>query len=361
MGKFIIVGLTPQGLSIVRMLARAGHEVTAFTNTKNAVGYYSRYGKKLLFSTVQELKAGVCSIVAGSNEKVRCVVTSGELLTLLIDEFPEIYELCDVESGPLKLLRVLSKKNKMYAFAQMRELTCAKWRVLSDYQHGDLAFPVIMKRNVEVPLFFKVKILQSKQELDSFITQITPLDRKFILLQEYMSSASQLEISYQAYFRNGEACAEFVAKQIRRLQKGLTSYLEEVVDKPLHLLAARLSRKLLSGTGYSGFAEVEYIFNADAGALQFIEINTRPCGLHSALRQKYPNLSVVYDVSAAECAEHLQASSKPIKWINLARDLKVRYEKKDFTGLGILFKSGYDILDWRDLKPFIMQFVNRCR
>lgn len=361
MGKFIIIGLTPQGLSIMRMLVRAGHEVTAFTNTKKAVGYYSRYGEKRLFSTVRELKESVISIAARSDAKIRCIVTSGELLTFLIDEFPEIYDLCHVESGPLQLLRVLSKKDQMYGFAQLRELKCAKWRVLSDYRHGDLAFPVIMKRNVEVPLFFKVKIIQSKEELNSFVKNIKPVDRKWILVQEYISFANQFEISYQAYFRNGEACGEFVAKQVRRLEKGLTSYLEEVVDEPLHLLAASSSRKLLSGTGYSGFAEVEYIFNVDAGALLFIEINTRTCGLHSALRQKYPNLAVVYDESGSDCVDHLQASRNPVKWISVARDFKVRYEKKDLAGLGQFLKSGYDILDLHDLKPFIMQFVNRRR
>ena len=52
----IIIGLTPQGLSVLRVLSRAGVDVVAFYMNKKNVGVHSKYGTKILFNDIHDLK-----------------------------------------------------------------------------------------------------------------------------------------------------------------------------------------------------------------------------------------------------------------------------------------------------------------
>jgi len=51
----LVIGLTPQGLSVLRTLSRAGYKVFAFYNNKKQVGRYSKYGTKIFYQSISEL------------------------------------------------------------------------------------------------------------------------------------------------------------------------------------------------------------------------------------------------------------------------------------------------------------------
>lgn len=355
MSKIVIIGLTPQGLAMLRMLSRAGYDVIAFTKTKKAVGYYSKYGIKKIFDSTFDLKQQIEQIVKNSDAKVRCIITSGELLAMIIEEFPELYELCDVESGPLELIRTLSYKDRMYTFAQSRGLKCAKFKILSEYTSGDLHFPVILKRNFEIPLFFKVKKISNEEELILFTALISEEDKKYILIQEYIDSRKILNLSYQSYVRNGRFLLNFSCVQERRLSSGITSSLTELNDEKLLSRLNNVGKIFFRDTNYMGFSEIEFIYSKEDDQLYFIEVNTRTCGLQSVLNHKFENISDIYSNSTQQLK--LIEGRKNLTWINITRDIKARIQTKDWNNLSQFFTAKKDIFDWKDIRPFIMQFL----
>ena len=356
MNTFLIIGLHPQGLSMLRILSRAGHHVIAFAISKKAVGNYSKYGDKRIFSTIEDLKRQISDITKSSNEKINCIITDGELLGLIISDYPELYEICNVQSGPLPVIKMLSHKNQMYEFASSCGLDHAKYTLLSEYKPGALKFPVILKRNFEISLFFKVMKIDSEKELSVFIRKINQDDYKHIIVQEYISVAEYIFITFQAYLYKGKRKGYFIGTQERRLSVGLTCFLREINNKELRDIIIMQSSSLLSETQYTGFIEIEYLYNPERNKLVFMEVNTRPCGTHSVLNHKFINLSALYNniKNPPELIENPQL----ISWINIARDIKGRFQNREFKNLSQFFTSKYDILDWHDLKPFIFQFLN---
>ncbi len=355
MKPFILIGLTPQGLSMLRLLARAGFRVIAFTNTKKAVGYGSKYGEKYLFGSVEELKDHIAGIVSNYDDKLNCIITSGELLTLVLASFPGLYEICEVQSGPYPLIKVLSNKKMMYDFAQTKGLKCAKHTLLIDYEKGELKFPVILKRNVEVPLFFKTKKVDTEESLTSFIARIDKNNYQHILVQEFITIKNFKDISLQAYLFRGDIKATFLCYQERRLKIGITSFLKEIDDEKISLMITQKCRAFFEETQYTGFCEFEFMYDLNTEELYFIEINTRTCGLHSAFAHKFSDLHELY-----QNIDHppvLKGKPGTISWINIARDIKARVQNKDVENLSQFFTSKYDILDFRDLRPFFYQFV----
>ncbi|MFW5804644.1 MAG: hypothetical protein ACOCWG_05390 [bacterium] len=354
MQKIIIIGLTPQGLAMLRMLTRAGHEVIAFTNTKKTVGYYSRYGTKKIFSDIPDLKKQIHQITDKHSQKIKTIITSGELLALIIEEYPELYDLCDVESGPFELIKMLSHKDKMYDFAQSRGLNCARYKLLSEYKPGDLQFPVILKRNYEIPLFFKVKKIENEAEFLNFTSLIDIENRKHIIIQEYIDKEKILNLSIQAYLKNGKCLFSFICNQKRRLNSGITSFLEELDDTHVVRQLEKISGSFFNNTKYTGFAELEFIYTIKNEHFFFIEINTRTCGLQSTLNQKFKNMPELFADSCKQL--NIVDTKKNITWVNFARDIKARIQNRDFKNLNQFFTAKKDIFDWHDLKPFIMQF-----
>lgn len=354
MSTFILIGLHPQGLSMLRILSRAGHNVIAFANSKKSIGYYSKFGDKRIFSTIEELKEKISLLAESSDEKINCIITDGELLGSILSDYPELYEICIVQSGPLSLVKMLSHKNLMYEYASERGLNCAKYSLLSDYKAGDLQFPVILKRNYEIPLFFKVMKIDSEQDLSVFIKKILKANYKSIMVQEFINDNSLINISFQGYFIKGVCKCSFICSQERRLVSGITSYLKEINDPAIKNFIIEKVNIFFKDSAYTGFNELEFLYSAKNNELHFIEINTRTCGLHSVLNHKFQNLSALYD--NIDNPRDLIENPQILSWINIARDIKARFQTKDFIGLTQFFTSKYDVLDWGDLKPFIFQF-----
>lgn len=355
MSRFIIIGLTPQGLALLRLLSRASHQVVAFSNSKNAVGFYSKYGEKILFSDAEDLKRKISAIVGKSDKPVKCIIASGELLALVLEEYPELYDICEVESGPYNLVKMLSYKNLMYDFAKGRGLITAKFCLLSEFDQECLNFPVILKRNYEINMPFKIKVIENEQDLVLFKEAIPAPLTKHILAQELIKLNPVLNLSCQVYLKSGEVQLDLCCIQERRISSGITSFLVEVDDENIRYILLDSAINLFSGTMYTGFAELEFLYSAADETLYFIEVNTRPCGLQSSLHHKFDGIESVFN----ERSPYSKIVRKPEKlfWINIARDIKSRIENRYFGKLWQFFFSKKDIFDWRDPVPFFMQFL----
>ncbi len=357
MKKYIVLGLTPQGLAILRELGRAGVKVIAFCQSTKNVGYHSRYGKKIVFHEIDELKEHISNIVEKCEEKPVCYITSGEILALVLREYKELYEICEVSSRPYSVIEMLAHKDKMYEYALAHGMVTAQYATLDDPAHKKLTFPLFLKRNYEIPLFFKAVKINSAQELQSYVQQIPCECLQDVIAQEFIDIPNNrlLNLSCQGYYVEGICCGLYLSNQKRRLKKGITSYIEEFDNSDIGLRVMELCKKFMFGLKYCGFAEFEFMYDIEKQNLYFIEVNTRTCGLQSSLHYKFSNVSEV--LVHPDQAIKLKAKVEKLRWMNIVRDIRARIQSRDFTNLTDIFRSQFDILAWDDLKPFIFQFL----
>lgn len=353
-----VLGLTPQGLSVIRTLARAGHRVLAFGTSKRQVGYHSRYGEKYIFYSVEELKQMVNMHLKTLSEKPLCYITSGEILALVLENYPELYDICEVISSPYHIVRRLAHKDQMYQIAEQKGFVVAPYRTLDKLQSPEeLKYPVFLKRNYEIPLFFKAERIDSAAILTSYMQRIPKGDYKHILVQDYITIDKKdlVEISAQGFYSCGILKGILVGHQKRKLKIGLTSCLVELNDVVLVDNITRLCKSFMKDLVYTGFAEFEFMYDQKDAVLYFVEVNTRTCGSHSALTYKYLDISQAI-LSPYDCVD-LVTRNRRVIWISLLRDIRVRLEQKNFSGLLDIFKSSYDIFSWDDPMPFFRQII----
>ena len=358
MKPIIVIGLTPQGLSVLRVLSQAGKQVFALYHDKKNIGVKSKYGTKIQFSDSKELKQKIKEIASRYQEKLLCYITSGEMLAMILREYKDLYEICDVIAGPFETIEKLAHKDIMYQIAIEKGFKVAKHFTLDKYREGDLAYPIFMKRNYEIPLFFKAAKIEDKKEFVAYMSKIKEEDKKDILVQEFINIPRKqlMEITAQAFFSKGEMKGVFIADQKRRLNKGLTSYIEEITDKNIVSLISKQAHDFMLDLKYTGFAEFEFMYNKESKELYFVEVNTRTCGLQSSLAHKWSNITEV--MTSPHNAPVLMArSNKPLRWMNITRDIRVRIQKRNLSNIFDVFRSKYDILTVKDIKPFISQFL----
>lgn len=355
--QYIILGLTPQGLAILRELGRAGVNVTAFCTSKHNIGFHSRYGKKLCYQNIAELKMLIREIVANAPEKPICYVTSGETLAAVLREYKELWDECEVFSGPYATVEMLAHKDRMYEYATEQGFKVARYATLDKTEVADLCYPIFLKRNYEIPMFFKAIKIDSQEVFNNYFSKITETERPHILAQEFIDIPKEhlLEISSQGFFCNGDSKGFLITNQKRRLKKGITSYIEELNASELKERILYLCKTFMQNLDYTGFAEFEFMFNTRTKELFFIEVNTRTCGLQSSMGHKFSNIKDV--LLNPHNAPELIEKTKHLHWMNIQRDIRARFEKKDFSNLSDIFKSKFDILDIKDLKPFFCQFL----
>lgn len=355
--KFIVLGLHSQGLAILKELGKAGADVTACCKSKKEIGYHSKYGKRILYNTIEELKSGIASLLKASEEKPVCYITSGETLAMVLSNYKELYDICEVSSGPLPVIEMLAHKDKMYAYAAQRQMPIANYVTLDKYEDGQLTFPAFLKRNYEIPLFFKAVKINNKEELDSYISRIPPEHLCDVILQEFISIPQDelLYLSCQGFYVEGECCGVYLGRQKRRLKKGITSYMEEVTDSQIVEMVTTQSNAFMRDLRYNGFAEFEFMLNSSTEELYFIEVNTRVCGTQSGFHFKFSNLHELL-INPREKRVLLPRTPR-LRWMNIVRDIRARVESRDFRNLTDFFHSNYDIFDIHDIKPFIFQFL----
>lgn len=353
----IIIGLTPQGLSVLRVLSRAGTDVVAFYISKKNVGVHSKYGTKILFNDIPDLKNKIHELVRKLEYKPLCYITSGELLALILREYKELYEECEVISGPFEVVELLAHKDKMYEIARKKGFEVSSYKTLDKYVEGDFNYPLFIKRNYEIPLFFKAACVKDKDEMQSYLEKIHDFQKKDIIVQNYIDipKEDKLEISAQVFYDNGSLKGCLISEQYRRLKKGLTSMIIELDEGSVKNKIKQMCMDFMSDLQYTGMAEFEFILNKKNNELFFVEVNTRTCGLQSSFAHKFYNLAEI--LIDPHNGTILQSTIPKIKWMNITRDIRARLQKKDFRKLYEVFLCKYDILDFKDPMPYIRQLL----
>ena len=308
-----------------------------------------------MFDDINDLRQKIKDNLLHLDYKPLCYITSGELLAMVLRDFKELYDWCDVISSPFETIELLAHKDEMYNIAINKGFCVAPFCTLDKLDSFQLNFPIFVKRNYEIPLFFKAEKVNSQEEFDLLLSKIEDYQKKDILVQQFIDipRESLKEISVQMFFSNSISKGFLITSQNRRLKKGITSFICEDIESDISGLLLNLCSSFMLDLNYTGFSEFEFMYDKKNNKFYFVEVNTRTCGLQSSLNHKFSNLAdaLLNPFDAPE----LEVKEEKLYWMNIIRDIRVRLQKRDFTRLGDIFRSKYDIFDIRDIKPFFRQ------
>ena len=367
----IVVGASPQGLFLVRLLARAGFKVINIVS-RESFSWYSRYGKKILVSNKNEFYLALREQFDKYGE-IPCYLTSGPEIFCLIHEYPDIFDLFEMHPRPIEAVKLFSSKLETYEVAESIGMTCPEsftgQDVVEKKSSKKIIYPCIVKWNVECNLFvktsFKTQICSSEDNLLGFLSGFSENSLSHIIVQEFIDSAQSNNVSFFGYFSDGKCRLGLLAQQLGQYPQGITSYLREY-DGPLASVIELQAKQLIKQVGFNGFAEVEFKITDNCKKAYLLEVNPRPCGWSSALKGKYKGM---HDF-IAEGFVGVAAEKKRVEWVNIGRHFLCTWStflvkkslRKLFVDLWVVFGlKTYDILDLRDPLPFIMQFITSVR
>ena len=196
---------------------------------------------------------------------------------------------------------------------------------IQDAKNLAVVFPVILKpaMRAERNAFTSAKAWRadSREEFIERYHQASLLvGSQDVVVQEFIPGGGEAQFSYAGLWRDNAPVAEMTARRSRQypIEFGFTSTLVETVSNPE---ITALARKLLSATGFEGFVEVEFKFDARDGKYKVLDVNPRPWswfGLCEAAGLDFP--SILRRTAAANSAGPVCADPG-FAWIHVARDL----------------------------------------
>ncbi len=335
----IIAGGHFASLAAARNLGQHGISVYII-DSENCITRYSKYTKGFFRcppekeeSRFLEFLSGLSSNYSGiagsvlfpsADEQVRIFSQNRERLAehyiVSVPEWDVIKYLYDK-----RLSRILAKQQQV-PIPETFTSSC-----LEDILTFDLSYPLVMKPAM-TPHF--VSITKKKaykannlQELISLYNQIAEImNPEEILIQEFIPGGTKNLYSYFGYFKDGRPVVGYAAKRLRQhpIEFGRSSTF--VISSYIPELEA-LATKLLTGIGYTGMAEVEFMFDTKHDRFEFLEVNPRIWGwinlsMHAGIDIPY----IAYSDMIFE--PYLPGKfSEGVKWIHLATDLPTAFEE----------------------------------
>ncbi|MCK4534751.1 MAG: ATP-grasp domain-containing protein [Syntrophobacterales bacterium] len=181
-----------------------------------------------------------------------------------------------------EIVRFLYDKRLTYSLAKKAGIPIPETHRpvdLNELLSLDIDFPVVLKPAVTHRLIAaaqsKAYRADNRQELQNLYEQmcrlIGPGD---VLVQEFIPGGAAALFSFAGYFKNGDLVAGLSVKRLRQypMEFGKLSTFVEVVNNPeLEKLATRLLRPI----GYTGLAEVEFMWNEKHARFELLEVNAR--------------------------------------------------------------------------------------
>ena len=333
----VVLGGDYQGLAITRSLGQRGIPVCV-VDDEQSVSRFSRYCTR--FVKLASIRDG--------DATVRTLLDLGERLKLhgwvlypTRDEHVAAFSQCRAELS--KVFRVPTPDWQSVKWA---------WDKRNTYQRAeDLGIPIPRTyyfdrieqlqelENVPPPFALKPAIKEhfiyttkakawcatTHSELSSMFQKATELvGPGEIMVQEVIPGGGNQQVSYCAFFRDGQAVGKMLARRRRQhpLQFGRASTYVETIDAPI---LEELSERFLRSIDYYGLVEVEYKLDPRDGLYKLLDVNARTWGYH-ALGQ-----NVGVDFSYMLYADQLNLPISPCKaepglsWVRMTTDIAAAF------------------------------------
>jgi D-aspartate ligase len=196
---------------------------------------------------------------------------------------------------------------------------------LSDLISLKLDFPVVLKPAISMHLssVTKKKAYRANdmQELiDLYTMAAAIIEPSEILIQELIPGRAENLFSCFGLFKDGKPIAAFSAKRSRQhpMDFGRASTFVETVNIPE---LVTLATRLLQGIGYTGLAEVEFMYDLKDARFEFLEVNPRIWGWHTIAIRAGVDLPYLAYAEAIGNVITPGPFREGVKWVRMITDL----------------------------------------
>jgi predicted ATP-grasp superfamily ATP-dependent carboligase len=231
-----------------------------------------------------------------------------------------------------------------------------------------LEFPVVLKPAITTHLSSVTKKKAYRADnpselLERFRLMAAIMDPAEILVQELIPGRAENLYSFGGLFQDGRPVAGVAACRPRQhpMEFGRASTLVETIDCPE---LAALAGQLLAGSGYSGLAEVEFMFNPRHSRFELLEVNARIWGWQSIARRAGVNLPYLTFAQALGQAAMPGVPEVGVKWVRLITDIPTACGEMRARRLtlrqylcSLAGKKEFAVLAASDPLPFLMEFL----
>ena len=288
----LVVGGDHPGLGVARSLGQRGIPVYVLDD-QWSVSLASRYVTR--FVRVKDLrderKTVDAVLEAGRRFGLRDWVlfpTRDETVAAFARYRSELAEFFRVTTPDWDTVKWAWDKKNTYELAARLNIPCPQTfnpqsedELPSLYSKLPLAIKPAVKENFFYATGAKAWRAETAEELHRFYQkaaqQISPRE---ILVQQIIPGDGHRQVSYCAFFRDGETHSSLVARRARQHPRefGRAATYVESIDLPA---VEELSERFLKAIGYYGLVEVEFKQDPRDGEYKLLDVNARTWGFHS--------------------------------------------------------------------------------
>jgi predicted ATP-grasp superfamily ATP-dependent carboligase len=328
----IIAGGHYHSLGAARNLAKHGVSVYV-VDSSICVAQFSRHVRGFFRAPATDDEAAYCEFFLKLAERPGL---GGAILFPSDDESVRIFALhrdalseCYlVTTPPWDVIKYVYDKRLTYRLATQVGVpapdTCNPANI-GDLDGLDLEFPLVVKPAISTHLSAATKKkayrANDREELRRYYREMAAImDPGEILIQELIPGRGANLFSYFGFFRGGKAVAGYCAQRPRQhpMEFGRASTLAVTVNIP-ELEA--LGEKLLSGIGYSGLAEVEFMYDPKHARFELLDINPRIWGWHTLAIHAGIDLPFLAYADAIGQPVSVGTFREGVKWVRMTTDI----------------------------------------
>jgi D-aspartate ligase len=324
-GHFLSVGA-------VRNLAKHGVPV-CILDSEVCVARFSRYTRRFFQcpSLHDEVRFIEFLIQIATEAHLNSWVifpSTDEYVRVLAQHRESLGEHYRVTTPPWDVVKFLYDKRLTYQLALQQAVAVPETHnpgSISDLISLKLDFPVVLKPAISMHLSSatKKKAYQANnmQELVDLYTMVAAIiEPSEILIQELIPGRAGNLFSSFGFFKDGKPVAAFAAKRSRQhpMDFGRASTFVQTVNIP-ELVA--LATRLLQGIGYTGLAEVEFMYDPKHARFEFLEVNPRIWGWHTIAIRAGVDLPYLAYAEAIGNAIAPGPFREGVKWVRMITDL----------------------------------------
>ncbi|MHB1295066.1 MAG: carboxylate--amine ligase [Anaerolineae bacterium] len=165
-----------------------------------------------------------------------------------------------------------------------------------------------------------------EEALERFRMMSALMDPAEILVQELIPGRAESLYSYVGLFRDGRPLAGLAARRLRQhpMEFGRASTYVQTVDAPA---LEELATRLMHGTGYSGLAEIEFMYDRKHERFEFLEVNPRIWGWHSVAARAGLHLPYLAYADMLGLPVIPSAPRIGTRWVRLVTDIPTAFSE----------------------------------
>lgn len=335
----LILGASPNALSVARSLGRFGLEIAVMeglSNYNKAISA-SRYVHRFIELNDPSEDAIVTRLMSLGNQDRRVFLfATGDRYALLVAKYQNTLKaqyafVCSTYS----ILEAIIDKAKLYTFAQDIDVPCPAFYVVSE--EADIDSAVV---SVPTPCYVKPakghlwrEFKSTKIERAETPEQLRDILQSFVSLglvaipQEIIPGNDSDVVSLSAYISSSGQCIGWRTK--RKLHQWPLNAGDGALQEICHQdEVAETGLRLLSALGHRGAATVEFRLDERSGRLALIEINARTILAQEMITRSGLNVPLLAYHDAMKLPIPEPGPVAPVRWIYFGNDFRAFREMR---------------------------------